>query len=247
MKQTGQGDSGRAQSGQGVAAVDRALTIMNVFLDAREPVRLVDIAGQTGLYKSTILRLVASLERFGYVRRLDDGRFQLGPTPFLLGRSYQSAFKLSDYVVPVLRRLVSEGTESASFHIREGGMRVCLHRVDSNHPTLDRISEGDLLPLDRGAPGRVLLAFGGQEGAAFEAVRQSWCAVSYGERDQQCASVSSPVMGANGRIVGALSLSGPLNRFTDERTAWLKDRVLAAAASLTRSLGGQWAPSDPAN
>jgi DNA-binding IclR family transcriptional regulator len=231
-----------AEPAQGVAAVDRALTIMNVFIDVQEPLRLVDISAATGLYKSTVLRLIASLERFGYIRRLEDGRFLPGPTPFVLGRSYQNGLKLSDHIIPVLRRLVKEGTESPSFHVREGDARVCLFRINSDHSTLDRISEGDTLPLERGAPGRVLLAFDGEKGEMFDEIRSRWYAVSYGERDRQCASVASPVMGLNGKIIGALSLSGPLNRFTDERIVWLNDKVCAAAADLTRTLGGTWNP-----
>lgn len=223
---------------QGVAAVERALEIMSVFLSAEEPVRLSDIASSTGLYKSTILRLLASLERYGYVRRLSDGRYQIGPTSFSLGRAYQNAFKLSDFVVPVLRRLVAEGTESASFHVREGDVRVCLFRVESEHSTVDKLSEGDLLPLERGAPGRILLAFDGAEGDAFEEVRRNRFTVSHGERDTHCAAVSAPVFGAGGRIVGALSLSGPASRFTDDRVEWLTQKVLEAADQLTRALGG---------
>lgn len=223
---------------KGVAAVERALTIMSVFLKQEEPLRLAEISAATGLYKSTILRLMTSLEQFGYIRRLADGRYQIGATPFALGRAYQSGFRLADHVVPVLRRLVAEGTESTSFHVREGDSRVVLHRVNSGHSTLDRVAEGDLLPLDRGGPGRVILAFSGESGARYDAIRRNFHAVSYGERDGDCASVAAPVFGSQNAIIGALSSSGPRSRFSEERTEWLTAKIVAAAAELTTALGG---------
>jgi DNA-binding IclR family transcriptional regulator len=117
-------------------------------------------------------------------------------------------------------------------------MRICLHRVQSGHSTVDQVAEGDILPLDRGAAGKVLLAFDGEKGDAFDEIRRRCSAISRGERDADCGAVSAPVFGARGRILGALSISGPLSRFTPERTEWQLEQVVTAAAALTSALGG---------
>src|SRR5690606_35812248 len=62
-------------------------------------------------------------------------------------------------VMPVLRELVEETGESAAYHIAHGNQRLCLYRVDSPHPIRDHIKAGDVLPLDRGSGGKVLMAF----------------------------------------------------------------------------------------
>ena len=62
-------------------------------------------------------------------------------------------------VMPVLRALVQATGESAAYHVRQGRERLCLYRVDSPHPVRDHARAGDLLPLDKGAGGRVLVAF----------------------------------------------------------------------------------------
>ncbi|MFY0104379.1 helix-turn-helix domain-containing protein, partial [Acinetobacter baumannii] len=61
----------------GVAAVDRALSLLAAFSVERPMPNLAELADQTRLYKSTILRLLASLEHAGLVRRLGDGRYAL--------------------------------------------------------------------------------------------------------------------------------------------------------------------------
>ncbi len=223
----------------GVAAVDRALTILGAFEDAPEPMTLAELARRTGMYKSTLLRLMSSLQEFGYILQLADGRYHLGPTPFRLGAVYQRANNLHDRVMPLLRQLVADGTESPSFHVRhDAKRRLCVFRVDSQHSTLDRVEAGMLFPLDRGAAGRVILAFDGEKGAAFDDIREGSIAVSFGERDPDCAGLACPVFGPGGKCAGALSLSGPKPRFTRDNIKEMTTLLLKAAVRLTRTLGG---------
>ncbi len=229
----------------GVAAVDRALAILAAFEGEPTPLTLAELARRTGLYKSTLLRLMASLQEFGYLVQLPDGRYHLGPTPFRLGAVYQRANNLHDQVMPVLRQLVAAGTESASFHIRhDAKRRLCVFRVDSQHSTLDRVEAGMLLPLDRGAAGKVILAFDGEKGETFDRIRENCIATSFGERDPDCAGMACPVFGPNGKLAGALSLSGPKPRFTRENIKAMSSLLLKAAIRLTRSLGGSTEPMD---
>lgn len=224
----------------GVASVDRALAIVAAVADSSDPMSLAGLAAATGFYKSTILRLLGSLEKAGYIVRLRDGSYALGAMAFRLGAAYERSNPLRRVVPAALRDLVESGSESASFHVRQGSKRICLFRVDSNHATLDRVNAGDVLPLERGAAGRVLLAFGGADGEIFDAVRRSAFALSLGEREPGCAGMAAAVFGASGLLAGAISLSGPADRFTDAAIARWRPHLLEAAASLTGLLGGSW-------
>lgn len=225
----------------GVAAVDRALAIVQAIASQPEPWSLAKLSAATDLYKSTILRLLGSLENARYVTRLKDGNYTLGPAIFRLGLSYEQAHPLREIVVPVLESLVKNGTESASLHIRHNATsRVCLVRVDSNHSTLDRIQAGDILPLDRGAAGRLLAAFDGEETAAARQLRENCFALSVGERDPACAGVACPVFGPDGAVKGVLSLSGPRERFTPAAITRMRELLLAAAGAVTQTLGGKF-------
>src|SRR4051812_43760865 len=94
-----------ADAAGGVAAVNRALSILAAFEQSVDGMTLTDLMNATGLYHSTILRLCESLENYHYLKRLPDGRYMLGPMPFYLGTIYQTSFHLRDYALPVLRDL----------------------------------------------------------------------------------------------------------------------------------------------
>lgn len=225
----------RAQ--QGVAAVDRALTILDAFRGTDGRLSLGDLAERTGLYKSTILRLIVSLEAFGYIRKGENGNYQLGPKFSELGALFQSSFRLESFVLPVLRDLVELTRESASFYIRDKDKRVCLFRIDSPQAVRDHVRVGDALPLQVGAAGKVLLRFDRGGAAVRRATPGELVIATFGERQPDTAAVAAPVFGAQDRLVGALSVSGPRVRFNDKVTARNSAAVLSAAASLSATLG----------
>ncbi|HOA93874.1 MAG TPA: helix-turn-helix domain-containing protein, partial [Quisquiliibacterium sp.] len=232
--------AGYAANMEGVAAVDRAMSILAALEQAAAPVTLAELAAATDLYKSTLLRLLVSLERAATVVRRSDQRYVLGPFAFRLGRAYEATHPLRACLLPLMQSLVDAGAESPSFHVaHDAHTRLCLLRIDSNHSTLDRVRAGDLLPLARGAPGKVLRAFAG--GAAGAPLVHT----SFGERDPLCGAVACPVFGPGGELLGALSLSGPLDRFTPPRVRRMSGPLLDAAAAATRALGGAW-PDLPA-
>lgn len=223
---------------EGVAAVERALSVVDAFTEKDHSLTLTELSRRTGFYKSTILRLSESLEKFGYLYRLDDGSFRLGPKPLQLAALYQRHFRTVDVVPRALRKLVDDLGESASFFIRDGDRRVCLHRIDSPRHIRDTVHEGDTLPLNAGASGHVILAFSAQPGDKYDGIRESFFAASSGERDGETAAVAAPVFGANQRLMGALSVSGPRYRMEELPAEKILPPLLREARELTRTFGG---------
>src|SRR5690554_3910432 len=153
----------------GVAAVDRALSILGVFSDADKSLSLAELARRTGFYKSTLLRLATSLIRARYLRRLENGEFALGPALLRLGELYQASFDLELEVLAALRRLSRDTGESAAYYVRDGQDRICLYRVASTaHRVLHYVTPGTRFALNTGASGRVLLAFGPAKAAVAD-------------------------------------------------------------------------------
>jgi DNA-binding IclR family transcriptional regulator len=219
----------------GVAAVDRALSLLAAFRRGETSLTLTALAERTGLYKSTALRLLASLEHARLVVRKADGIYSLGPEVARLHSVFTGSFSLEDEVIPALRELVASTRESAAFHVRQGEERLCLFRVDSPHLVRDHTRAGDILPLDRGAGGRVLCAFSGSKGAVYDAIRKQGYAEMDGDRVPELTGISAPVFGADESLVGALTLTMPTSR---KRAAFVQT-VRKAAAQLSRRLGGE--------
>lgn len=233
---------------RGVAALERGLSILEAFKRGKEILTLAELAELTGLYKSTILRLCASLLHFGYLQRMDDGRFRLGAAVFPLARLYQSAFNLRDAAVPALRSLTARTSETSSFYVRDGDSEVCLHRIASPHPVRDAgVGEGARFPIDNSACSMVISAFLGCHGAAFEKARKEIVALALpSNRVAGVSAIVCPVFAVHQNLAGVLLLSGPESRFTDAAVAAMREAVIDEAAALTRALGGDPAVYDPA-
>jgi len=205
-----------------VEAVERALTVLGAFHADRPAMTLAELASATGFYKSTILRLAASLERLGFLIREESGVFRLGPALWRLGSIYRAQFNLGEVIRPELRRLVGATGETASFYIREGQSRVCLFRQNSPQPARHHLDEGTTLPLTAGASAHVIVAFSAAEVAGkpavrnAKAVRERGYSISLGERDPQVAAVSVPIFDLGGEFRGALAISGLIGRFKEK-------------------------------
>ena len=233
MKEAAEG----ASSG-GVEAVDRALSILATFDMGQERQTLSELALRTGFYKSTILRLARSLEVAGYLHREESGAFVLGPEPLRLSAVYRRAAALESRIRPVLRALREETGESASFFRREGDRRQCLYREDTRHSIRDYLLEGDMLPLDIGAVGRVLTTFGDPSLSAAESERlhAELPFASFGEHDPETAAVAAPVFSFEG-LAGAVSISGPRTRLTPQRAKEVGPLLVAKAEAISKLLG----------
>jgi DNA-binding IclR family transcriptional regulator len=197
---------------------------------------------RTGLYKSTALRLLASLEHARMLQRLDNGTYALGSEAARLGALYAAAFSLDRLVPPVLRELVATTGESAAYHVLRRHdadvVRLCLYRVDSPHPVRDHIRAGDVLPADRGTGGRVLTAYdlprqkkaSAADRVLYEKIRaQGWHA-AIGDRLAEVAGISAPVFHADGRIAAALTLTMPAHRY--------RETLIADVRNAARKLNG---------
>lgn len=222
----------------GVAAVNRALTILQAFENSVEGMSLAEISTATGLYHSTILRICDSLLHHGYLRRLEDGRFKLGPTPFYLGMLYQESFRLWDFASPILRELVRATGETAAIYIRDGDYRVCLHRMTQPRSVRMHVREGERVELEKGAAGRVILAFSGKRGRIYDQIRQAHYAISLAERRSETAAIACPVFGVRQSLVCSISLGMPLFRFNKKRFEESLPLVMQAGVALSERLGG---------
>lgn len=197
----------------GAAAVDRALSVLSAFGQGDQALSVTELAARTRLYKSTVLRLLASLAHAGMMRKTSQGLWALGPEMARLGRLYTASFALEDRVLPVMRELVAQTGESVALHIRQGEQRLCLFRVDSPQLLRDHVQAGDVLPLDRGAGGRVLMAFGGAHGRVYDKIRREGYVHVASDRVPGLVGVSAPVWRGDGQLVGALTLTVPEARF----------------------------------
>ncbi|MGI4860397.1 MAG: IclR family transcriptional regulator, partial [Janthinobacterium lividum] len=157
---------------------------------------------------------------------------------FALGALYQRSLRLGDILLPLMRELAQLSGESAAFYVRDRDLRVCLHRVDSQHAIRFHVREGDVLPLGSGSGGLTLLAFAGEPGARYARIRAAGYCVSVGERDRDTAGISAPVFGVRQALRGVLTLAGPSSRVDRAFIDRVLPEFLSIAARSSEALGG---------
>jgi DNA-binding IclR family transcriptional regulator len=124
--------------------------------------------------------------------------------------------------------------------VKEGNKRLCLFRAESPQAVRVFLLAGTVHPMDDTASGLVLQtysALGAQTQAKKLVFRTS------GVRDSQTASISTPVFGDKGRLVGALTVTGPVNRFEVSASDKMVSHLLTAAGKLSRVLGAKTFPT----
>lgn len=241
-KTRGDGKAGKSAAGGdstgGVIAVGRALSILDAFGAGESSLTLGELSRRTALHKTTVLRIARTMAGARYLVQLDNGSWRLGPGAGWLGARYQTVFGQTASIEPVLRDLSKSSGESAAFYVREGNSRSCVVRVDGPQTIRHHVRMGESLPVNRGAIGRVLLAFSGEEGELYERIRRAGYHITRGERDPQVASAAFPVFGLNHRLIGCVAVSGPIDRFTREACVRHVSLLRKAAARLSYEIGG---------
>jgi DNA-binding IclR family transcriptional regulator len=212
----------------GVGVLDKAMIVLDAV--TVEPLGLAALCEATDLPRATAYRLAVALESHGLVRRLDDGRFTLGLRLIGLGRAATTGFPLAVLARPILDSLRDETGESVQFYVAEGDGRRCVVSLQSPHGLRWIVPEGVLLPMEKGSAGRALAGDVGKTG---------W-AESVEERERGVCSVSAPIYAQDGsdaeRIIGALSVSGPVERLTRSPGRKVGQAVVRASDRLRTEL-----------
>ncbi|TNY34928.1 IclR family transcriptional regulator [Thermomonospora catenispora] len=229
----------------GVGVLDKAVLILNA-LEAG-PASLASLVQATGLARPTAHRLAVALEHHRLVHRDAQGRFILGPRLAELAVA-AGEDRLLAIAQPVLAQLRDHTGESAQLYRRQGDVRVCVAAAERSSGLRDTVPVGSALPMTAGSAAQVLLAWEepdrlhrGLRGAKFEAatlaaVRRRGWAQSVGEREPGVGSVSAPIRGAGGRVIAAISVSGPLERLTRSPGRLHAAAVMAAAEKITEAM-----------
>ncbi len=240
----------------GVGVLDKAAIVLSA-LEAG-PSTLAQLVTATGLARPTAHRLAVALEHHRLVTRDLQGRFVLGPR---LGELAAAAGedRLLAAAGPVLGALRDHTNESAQLFRRQGEYRVCVSAAERPVGLRDSIPVGATLSMRAGSAAQVLLAWEepdrlhrGLQGAAFTAtslsgVRRRGWAQSVGEREPGVASVSAPVRSPSGRVIAAVSISGPIERLSRQPGRLHAATVMAGANKLTEVLARHAAQQEAQN
>lgn len=246
----------------GVAAVAHAATILRM-MDAGEPeIGVNELARRIGIHKSTVSRLLATLEHFDFVKRnRDNGRFSIGMGLIALVGPIISDMDLAKLARPYIDRLAREQGETTSLGLWQGNEVIMIEQVPGSRAVTHLARAGARVPAHATAAGKMFLAFQQESQLAeffsrglrrytantltreheiraqLEAARRDGFAINIEEFQMESCGVASMIHGQKGAPVAALTLAVPKHRFTETYQKELAQLLLDYAAELSRGLG----------
>lgn len=236
-------------------SLERALDVLAVLEQQGRPLRLSEVAAEASLHIATTQRILAVLERRGYVAK-DNGRYHLGVATVPLAHAFLIGNPLSRAATPVLQELAAGTGLTASLFVRDGLDRIVIGRVQGAQPLRYVLPIGERLPLHLGA-GRVLVAempdadvdallaragevrlvSGGtmtpdEFHASLKKIRDDGYLVARSERVLGVTSASAPVHLASGQVAGAVVVSGNDENIAPDAVEGLVAQVRQAASAI---------------
>lgn len=239
-------------------SVQRILAVFESFDAERTSLTLQEIAVRIDLPKSTAFRIVHSLERAGYLVRLENMTYGLSFRFVRLAGHVRSTMDIRDIARPMLAALAAATGETCSIHTIVGRERVCLDAVTAAAPLRSVVQPGEHVPLGGGSATKVLLAYlpepdrgpliaavaasGGRDASVLRAelsrIREVGYAVSHGERLPGVSAISVPIHGIDDAVRHCLSVGGPSFRIAMREPDLIRE-ALAAAGTVSSQFGGK--------
>lgn len=240
-------------------SVQRILAVFESFSSERTSLSLQELADRIDLPKSTAFRIVQSLEKAGYLVRLDDRQYCLSFRFLRLAGLVKNTLGIREIARPVMSELSEKTHESISLHTAIGKNRVCIESVAAASTLRNVVQPGEQVPIRViGSASKVLLAYMPKKqlttllpGIAkntkrsktslleeLEGVRRAGYAISHGERLLGVSAISAPITDVNGDVKYCLSLGGPAVRVQANEKAFI-ELVVQAASDISRQFGGE--------
>jgi IclR family transcriptional regulator, KDG regulon repressor len=234
----------------------RGLLILDLIADADRALGVTEIANLLHLDKSSVSRLIKTLVNYDYVQPNSGSRgYVLGKRVRQISWHYLNRMPVRERAKPYLYRLVEQTGECAHTAVYSGGQALMIDDVEAEASLRVVGGVGRLIPLHCTAVGKALLAFSDLPFPAsleaetprtitdhdallahLELIRAQGYALDDEEHQAGVRCLAAPVYDYMGAVIGAIGISGPTVRVTDDRMPGLAQRVMDAARDLSNDL-----------
>jgi DNA-binding IclR family transcriptional regulator len=245
-----------------LSIVDRALNVLEELARSGAALSFTDLCARTSTPKSTMHRLLATLQARGYVTQDGTSRYSAGMRCFELGSMWAQKLDVRAVAAPYLTRLNEESQETVHLGVYEHGDVIYIDRIESPQQVIAKSYVGRRCTAASVATGRVLLAFSElaeiervlsepipaytdqsiTEPAAMREllaqVRVDGYALNRCSYRAEVSGIAAPIRDHTGRVIAAVGLCMPDHRFRDDRVEDLKRITLRAAVDISVALGG---------
>jgi DNA-binding IclR family transcriptional regulator len=247
-----------------IQAVSHALDLLEQFHEDVDELGVTELSKRLKLHKNNVFRLLATLESRGYIEQNKaTENYRLGLKSLELGQTFIKQMGLLRQAKPILEKIVADCNETCYVTIFKEGHVVYLDVMETNMTVRVVSRVGSRLPSYCTASGKVFLAYMSEEEIneilpaeelspytpttlatrkqlkeELEKTAEQGYAIDDEELDQGVRCIATPIRDYTRRIVGAISISGPSMRLSNNRIdEELVPLVLQAAEDLSTRLG----------
>jgi IclR family acetate operon transcriptional repressor len=258
----------QGQRSGSIQSVERAVAVLKLLGEADPELGVSELARRLKLHKSTVSRLLSTLEAGGFVQQDPrNGRYRLGLQLAALAGLALTQYELRDVARPLLQELATTSGETTTLSVLDGTEAVNIDQVLAPHPVKHLGWIGRRLPLHCTAAGKPLLAH--LPVAALERIlsrplarytartitnptllrrdleriRAQGCAVVQEEYEAELSAIGAPVRDHRGEVMASITISGPSFRLTSERLMQFSSSVCQTADRISAQLGHRPASS----
>jgi IclR family acetate operon transcriptional repressor len=247
---------------QSVRAVERALDILLCFSEDRPALSLTEIAEQVGMHKSTIHRLLATLESKHFIiRDKTSGLYHLGFLFIEFSSIMLHGLDVQHWALPYLQQLSLQSGETVDLAILNNDHVVYLQVVESSQRIKIAAAVGQQLPVFCTATGKAFMAYMPDDQVHsilargmtkfteqtlttpeelfknLRDTRQRGFAISQQEYEKDISAVAAPIMDTNGCPVAVIAIVGPTYRMSEDRMLELGKMIQDTAEAIRREVG----------
>lgn len=246
-----------------VQSVDRTLTILEVLSDYSDGLGITDISERVNLHKSTVYRLLSTLSYKGYVVQDEEtSKYKITFKLFELGSKKVDKLDLLNCSKSYTKALMESVNEVVHLVIREDTEIVYIDKVEANNTISMASRVGKRNPMYCTATGKGMLAFMPEEEVLkvwnsskiikltkntntdfilfkkeLQAIKKNGYAIDDEENEMGVRCVGAPIFNINGKVAGAISVSGPMHRVTEDKIDFISKEVLKYASLISEELG----------
>jgi len=242
-----------------IRSIQRALNILTCFDWDHRDLTFSEIVERIELPKSTVSRILSTLENEGFlVRDQDTARYKLGHAIYLLGLIAKQGLDIRNISIPFMENMTKLTDETSNLYLLEDFDRVCIAQIESPKPIKQLVKVGERFPIWAGATGRSILAQldesiwhemekdliqftektvvdPKQFVEDLKEIKRNGYSLSLGEKFQEVGCVAAPIFNESG-VIGCISISGPVYRFPEDVTEYAK-LVTDSAQNISYRLG----------
>ena len=253
-----------------IQSLERAFAILDCFQDSQPELGVREIARQLELHPSTVGRILTTLNSLGVLNQdMETRRYRIGPKVLKWCALYTRNVDLQAEARPYMQELQRLTEETISLDIPNGQTRICIERIESPQSLRWVKKLGEIMPFYASASGRILLTFMLPEEKneilknmtfeqltphtttalnifceELELTKSRGYAVSEGERVEGVSCVAAPIFGVKGEILGAITISGPSTRFSEQKIREHAELLMKTTEQISQAMGNHLSESN---